>query len=342
MNLLFSKVFRINNLSISVSSHAILFVWCGKKRIRVKSIRGDIRKFIRVSSIVMSLFVLVVVTGLTAYKTTYHDTAIDEDNLQKAQILKSSTTEYVEPQEIPKLQIREHKVKQGETLAQIARMYRVSVDTICGSNNLTTYDNPRTGTVLKIPNIDGILYRMRRGTSLVEIARTYRVSLEKILDHNDIKNADFVASGTVLFIPDAKPRNIFDGFIWPITGGGGRLTSGFGWRRSPFNPGTREHHAGIDIGVPNGTWVRASRYGRVTYTGWMGGYGNTVIVSHPNGYKTLYAHLSSSIVNTGQYVRQGQNIARSGNTGRSTGPHLHFEVIRNGKQRNPMTYVRRR
>ena len=338
MSLIFSKVLKIKNLSISVSSHSILFVWCGKKRIKVKSIRGDIKKFVRISTIALSLFVVVLAAGLTVYKST-NDIAINEDDIQKDKILRSITTDYVELSETRKLEIVEYKVQRGETLAQIARKHRVSIDTVVGSNNLTTYENVPAGRVLQIPNMDGILYRMRRGTSLVDIAKTYRVSLEKILEQNEIKNPDFVAAGRILFIPDAKPRNVFDGFIWPVSGG--RLTSAFGWRRSPFDSSSREFHRGIDIGV-NRIRVRASRYGRVTYSGWMGGYGNTVIIAHPNGYKTLYAHLSSSLVNVGQYVRQGQDIAVSGNTGRSTGPHLHFEIIKNGKQRNPLTYLRRR
>jgi len=78
-------------------------------------------------------------------------------------------------------------------------------------------------------------------------------------------------------------------------------------------------------------------YGKVTYSGWMGGYGLAIIIAHPDGSKTLYAHLSQAVVQTDQYVKQGQIIAKSGSTGRSTGPHLHFEVIRNGRQLNPYT-----
>ena len=340
MSVIFSKVFKIKNLSVSVSSHAILFVWCGRSRIKVKSIRGDIQKFVKNSSIVVLFLAVIFVTGLTVYKTSFTRTASSEDDVQKNQILKSITTDYIVVDETKKLEIREHRVQRGETLAQIAKKYRVSVDTICGSNNLTTYENVPAGRVLNIPNMDGILYRMRKGTSLVDIAKTYRVSLEKILQQNEIKNPDFVAAGKVLFIPDAKPRNIFEGFLWPISGG--RITSSFGWRRSPFSGGNREFHPGVDISIPHGTSVRASRYGQVTYVGWMGGYGYTVVLAHPNGYKTLYAHLSSTVVSVGQSVKQGQTIARSGNTGRSTGPHLHFEIIKNGSQKNPFAYLKRR
>jgi murein DD-endopeptidase MepM/ murein hydrolase activator NlpD len=78
----------------------------------------------------------------------------------------------------------------------------------------------------------------------------------------------------------------------------------------------------------------------VTYAGWLGGYGKTVVIAHPGGWKTLYGHLSRIIVREGQYVKQGQSIAKSGNTGRSTGPHLHFEIIKHGSHHNPFVYLK--
>ena len=144
--------------------------------------------------------------------------------------------------------------------------------------------------------------------------------------------------GTILFIPDAKPQNIIRGFMWPTYSR--YITCGFGWRRNPFNWRMKEYHCGMDI-KSNYQWVRASKYGKITFTGWMGGYGKAVIIAHPEGWKTLYAHLSRIIVRQGQYVKQGQTIARSGNTGRSTGAHLHFEIIQNGKHKNPYSFLKK-
>ncbi len=132
---------------------------------------------------------------------------------------------------------------------------------------------------------------------------------------------------------------VVSGFIKPI---GGRITSPFGWRRHPiFN--TRSFHSGIDIGGPYNGGVRASNAGRVIYTGWYGGYGKVVILDHGkvNGIPTttLYAHLNSSSVSSGEYVSKGQVVGREGTTGYSTGPHVHFEVRVNGRPNNPLNYI---
>lgn len=117
---------------------------------------------------------------------------------------------------------------------------------------------------------------------------------------------------------------------WPMHG---RITS-------PYGPRSRGFHSGIDIGTPVGTGIHAAAAGRIVMAGWYGGYGNCVVVDHGNGMKTRYAHLSGFNCRVGDRVSRGQLIARSGNTGRSTGPHLHFEVIVNGSTRNPMNYLR--
>ncbi len=124
-------------------------------------------------------------------------------------------------------------------------------------------------------------------------------------------------------------------FVFPVNG---RITSGFGYRRHPIL-GTSRLHAGVDFGAPTGTTIYAADTGRVIYSGWYGGYGNTVIVDHGGGITTLYAHSSRLFVRVGQSVNQGQAIAAVGSTGLSTGPHLHFEVRQNGSPVNPMAYL---
>ncbi len=125
-------------------------------------------------------------------------------------------------------------------------------------------------------------------------------------------------------------------FIKPISGG--RLTSNFGGRKSP-TAGASSNHKGIDWGVPKGSAVFASSGGTVTKAGWGGGYGYVVYIKHPGGVETRYAHLSKVLVSAGQTVKQGQKIALSGNTGISTGPHLHFEIRMNGTAVNPLSYL---
>ncbi len=124
-------------------------------------------------------------------------------------------------------------------------------------------------------------------------------------------------------------------FRWPVSG---RITSYFGGRKSPGGIGST-NHKGIDIAAPKGTPVYAADGGTVTYAGWMSGYGYLVRINHGNGYETYYGHNSSLTVSVGQKVYKGQQIARVGSTGNSTGNHCHFEVRYNGVARNPLNYL---
>ena len=119
---------------------------------------------------------------------------------------------------------------------------------------------------------------------------------------------------------------------------GGRITSRFGTRTHPVL-GYRRFHAGIDFGASSGTPVNAADSGRVIFSGWYGGYGNAVIIDHGGGITTLYGHNSRLLVSEGQTVQQGQAIAAVGSTGLSTGPHLHFEVRRNGNPVDPLGFL---
>ncbi len=119
-------------------------------------------------------------------------------------------------------------------------------------------------------------------------------------------------------------------FLWPVSGGG-RVTS-------PYGPRGRSFHYGVDIGAPTGTPIVASDAGVVIYSGWAGSYGILVTIDHGNGFITKYAHASATLVSVGQKVQKGAQIARVGSTGNSTGPHLHFEILRNGTHVNPLNY----
>jgi murein DD-endopeptidase MepM/ murein hydrolase activator NlpD len=124
-------------------------------------------------------------------------------------------------------------------------------------------------------------------------------------------------------------RRSSSGLIWPVSG---PVTSGFGWRWGRI-------HEGIDIAVPTGTPVAAAAAGRVIYGGWLGGYGNLVVIDHGGGLATAYGHNSSIVAGTGASVSQGQVVAYSGSTGNSTGPHVHFEVRVNGSPVDPLGYL---
>jgi len=125
-------------------------------------------------------------------------------------------------------------------------------------------------------------------------------------------------------------------YIKPISGG--RLSSGFGGRKAPKR-GASTNHKGVDWAVPTGTAIMASCGGTVTKAGWASGYGYVVYIKHPDGRETRYGHCSKVLVSAGQTVSQGQKIALSGNTGNSTGPHLHFEIRINGTAVNPLNYL---
>ncbi len=123
--------------------------------------------------------------------------------------------------------------------------------------------------------------------------------------------------------------------VWPT---GGPVTSPFGWRTHPIF-GTQRLHTGIDIGADYGDNVVAVDHGVIIYADWMGGYGKTVVIEHGGGISTLYAHNSTLLVTPGQTVRKGETVSRVGSTGYSTGPHLHFEVRRNGTPVNPLGFL---
>ena len=123
--------------------------------------------------------------------------------------------------------------------------------------------------------------------------------------------------------------------IWPVKGW---VTSGYGYRRSPFT-GKRSFHAGLDISTRIGTPIVAPAAGVVTYVGWEGGYGRIVAINHGHGIVTRYAHLSKALVKTGQKVARDQKIALVGTSGRSSGPHLHYEVLLSGVPTNPKYYI---
>lgn len=187
---------------------------------------------------------------------------------------------------------------------------------------------------------------MYRGTSrILQPGRsgikevTYRITqtngsevLREVVDEIVVEEPteQVVARGTKAVALPAGVRVGTGRFLWPVAGGG-RITSRFGYRGRGF-------HRGVDIGNPPGSPVLAADSGVVTQSGWSGAYGILVAIDHGNGYVTKYAHNSATLVSVGQRVQKGQQIARLGSTGNSTGPHLHFEVIRRGQHVNPLKY----
>lgn len=127
--------------------------------------------------------------------------------------------------------------------------------------------------------------------------------------------------------------------IFPLDMSTGSITSNFGYRQSPFS-NLREFHYGIDISAPYGTNIVSASDGVVIFSGFKAGYGHTVIISHGYGYETLYSHNHSNLVENGDIVKQGDIIATVGTSGRTTGAHLHFEIIKDGKRINPLNIIK--
>ena len=233
-------------------------------------------------------------------------------------------------------------VKSGDNISTLAMTYGLNQGTIISVNKITNSRLLQIGQVLKIPNQDGVLHKVARGETLDSIAGKYNADKEEIKTANELFTENIVL-GTDLFVPGARldwsvlQEINGDLFIWPVRGA---ITSYYGWRRDPFGRSQRQFHSGIDIRGSTGTPVAAAMAGRVSAVGWDNVYGNYVIINHHSGYRTLYAHLSVIRTRTGANVGQGQRIGDVGNTGQSTGSHLHFTIYRNGVTINPISMLR--
>ncbi|MEJ5285048.1 MAG: peptidoglycan DD-metalloendopeptidase family protein [Brevinematia bacterium] len=230
-----------------------------------------------------------------------------------------------------------YQIQKGDSLYTLSKKLGVSMDTIISLNKITDAHSLSEGNDILVPSLDGIIYTVKKDDTLEKIASNFKISVDDIRDANELEEEE-IYEGRILFLPNAKlPESermkVLDYyFLKPLRG---RYTSGFGIRRDPFT-GLKGYHTGIDIAQPVGAPVRASKDGVVKFAGWSGGYGLCVFIKHQFGYETVYGHLSKVNVKEGQKVKAGQLIGKVGNTGRSTGSHLHFEVRKFGKPLNPL------
>jgi murein DD-endopeptidase MepM/ murein hydrolase activator NlpD len=249
--------------------------------------------------------------------------------------------------------ILDYEVQTGDTISRIADKFDISVDTILWENNLGKNDSIKPGQKLRILPVTGVSHKVARGETVYTIGKKYEAEPQAIVDfpfNTFSDNETFaLAVGQTLIVPEGKRPNAVPvnpsayiakrtpnagsvsatgQFVWPM---GGTITQRFAW-----------YHKGIDIATAHGTTVLAADSGQVIMAGWPDntGYGNRVIIDHGNGFVTLYGHLSKIFVSSGQTVHRGDQIGQEGSTGRSTGPHLHFEIRKGGVYLNPLSYLK--
>lgn len=243
-------------------------------------------------------------------------------------------------------EIIKYAVQVGDTLGSLAQKFQISVETILVENKISANTILRPSDVLSILPVSGLSHKVKKGETLKKIASLYKADPQRIVDFN-LLTGEEVSAGEVLVIPEGRrppaPAPVYrptvvgrpagakvsgGGMLWPTVTR--RITQYFGWR-----------HLGIDIALPTGNPIYAADSGTVEVSGWnRGGFGYQVVVNHGNNIKTRYAHASRLFVVPGEKVNKGDVIGLVGSTGRSTGPHIHFEVMVGGVRVNPFMYVR--
>ncbi|MEN9920265.1 MAG: hypothetical protein RL538_158 [Candidatus Parcubacteria bacterium] len=235
-------------------------------------------------------------------------------------------------------EISVYTVREGDSLSQVADMFGVTANTIMWANDIPKSTGIQPGDTLVILPIAGIRHIVKSGDSINSIAKKYEGDVDEILSFNQLATASELAVGDTLIIPGgtlhASPAKTSGKTKSGGGSAGGSSSIGFS-HPAPGSVKTQGIHGynAVDLAGSTGSAIRAAAGGQVIVakaSGWNGGYGSYVVVKHNNGTQTLYAHLSSLSVGSGEYVEQGQTIGGMGNTGKSTGTHLHFEV-RGGK-----------
>jgi len=234
-----------------------------------------------------------------------------------------------------------YKIQPGDMVGYIAKNFGLSQGTLISANSIKNTRQIYPGENLKIPNQDGIMHTASAGETLESIAEHYSASAVVLAAVNELFSP-VIRQGDKIFIPGAELDSTLlqeingDLFSMPVYG---RVTSTYGYRLSPIS-NIRSFHTGIDIGQVTGAPVKAAMAGRVISTDYNEVFGNYVVIAHHSGYRTLYGHLSAIRTKSGAYVRTGETIGYVGNTGQSTGSHLHWTVYKNGRTVNPLTLVR--
>ncbi len=228
-------------------------------------------------------------------------------------------------------EIHVYTVREGDSMSEVAEMFDVTINTILWANDLSKATDIQPGDSLVILPIAGVRHVVKEGDTIESIAKKYDGNSEEILAYNQLSADAAVEAGSTLIIPGGAITTVSATVKKSSSGGSvAASTNGFS-HPAPGAMRTQGIHGynAVDLAAGAGTAIRAAAAGEVIIakaSGWNGGYGNYIVIRHANGVQTLYAHLSSLYVGVGASVAQGANIGTMGNTGRSTGTHLHFEV----------------
>lgn len=238
-----------------------------------------------------------------------------------------------------------HKIKLGENFWTVAKKYNINIDTVIGTNPELDDLKARLNQELILPSKPGVFHQVLDKEETIDlISELYKLDKDKIKKINGLKN-DKINILDILFIPGAKPVYMSENlrqlyakrsmFRSPLSG---TYTSLFGTRIHPVT-GEKHGHKAVDIRAKIGTWVGAAADGVVVFAGWEENLGYTVKIKHKDGYTTIYGHLSKIYVKPYQRVFAGKLIAKTGNSGRTTGPHLHFAIYKDGVALNPLNFL---
>lgn len=245
--------------------------------------------------------------------------------------------------------ISTYTVREGDSLSGIADMFDVSMNTILWANNLSNKSAVRPGMTLVILPVSGIRHKVASGDTLATLAKRYGSDADEIASFNGLSAAGSLASGDTVIIPGGEIAAVkapakkavakatskikTGGSLGAVLGTGNTSNAVSGGFANPAPAGriSQGIHGwnGVDLAAPQGSAINAAAAGTVIISrvgGWNGGYGNYIVIDHGNGVQTLYSHNSTNTVSIGDTVVRGQNIGTIGNTGQSTGYHVHFEV----------------
>ncbi len=227
-------------------------------------------------------------------------------------------------------QISVYIVRKGDTLAQVAKMFGVSVNTIVWANDIKN-GKISPGDELVILPITGVRHIVKSGDTIASIAKKYGAKQSDVLSYNGMTTSSKLAIGDEVIIPDGEKTSA--GVTSAVTKVVSGLKEYSGYFLRPIVGGRRSQgihgHNGVDLAAPVGTPIIASADGTVIVSrsgGYNGGYGTYVVISHSNGTQTVYAHMSANYMKVGESVEQGEMVGRIGMTGNTSGPHVHFEI----------------